>query len=87
MENVFMVKLRLKRFGRKRQVCFRIVLMNNKSRREGRVLCELGNYNPRTKHLELNYEEILSWMQKGAQPTKVVRYLVYNYKINNQIKD
>ena len=41
-----MVKLRLKRFGKKREASYRIVAMNNSDRRDGRPLEELGFYNP-----------------------------------------
>ena len=44
-----MIKLRLKRFGKKKEASFRIVACNSTSRRDGRPLQELGFYNPRTK--------------------------------------
>ena len=44
-----MIKLRLKRFGKKREVSYRIVAINSSARRDGRPLEEVGFYNPRTK--------------------------------------
>ena len=51
-----MIKLRLKRFGKKREASFRLVACNSTSRRDGRPLQELGFYNPRTKETRLDAE-------------------------------
>ena len=53
-----MIKLRLKRFGKKREASFRLVATNSTSRRDGRPLEELGFYNPRTKETRLDTEAI-----------------------------
>ena len=71
-----MIKLRLKRFGKKREASFRLVATNSTSRRDGRPLEELGFYNPRTKETRLNAEAIRSRLQQGAQPTDSVRSLL-----------
>jgi small subunit ribosomal protein S16 len=64
-----MIKLRLKRFGKKREASFRLVACNSTSRRDGRPLQELGFYNPRTKETRLR-------LSQGAQPTDAVRFLL-----------
>ena len=71
-----MIKLRLKRFGKKRETSFRIVACNSTSRRDGRPLQELGFYNPRTKETRLDTEAIRERLGQGAQPTDVVRTLL-----------
>ena len=71
-----MIKLRLKRFGKKREASFRLVACNSTSRRDGRPLQELGFYNPRTKETRLDTEAIRERLVKGAQPTDVVRTLL-----------
>jgi small subunit ribosomal protein S16 len=71
-----MIKLRLKRFGKKFEASYRIVAMNNDSRRDGRPLEELGFYNPRTDEVNLNTEAVVKRLQQGAQPTKTVRRLL-----------
>jgi small subunit ribosomal protein S16 len=71
-----MIKLRLKRFGKKFEASYRIVAMNNDSRRDGRPLEELGFYNPRTDEVNLNTEAVTQRLQQGAQPTKTVRRLL-----------
>jgi len=71
-----MIKLRLKRFGKKKEASFRIVACNSTSRRDGRPLQELGFYNPRTKETRLNTEALRDRLKQGAQPTDVVRTLL-----------
>ncbi|MEI6030871.1 MAG: 30S ribosomal protein S16 [Synechococcaceae cyanobacterium ELA739] len=71
-----MIKLRLKRFGKKREASFRLVATNSTSRRDGRPLEELGFYNPRTKETRLDTEAIRARLSQGAQPTDTVRYLL-----------
>jgi small subunit ribosomal protein S16 len=71
-----MIKLRLKRFGKKREASFRLVATNSTSRRDGRPLEELGFYNPRTKETRLDTEAIRNRLVQGAQPTDTVRSLL-----------
>ena len=71
-----MIKLRLKRFGKKREASFRLVACNSTSRRDGRPLQELGYYNPRTKETRLDAEALRERLSQGAQPTDVVRTLL-----------
>jgi small subunit ribosomal protein S16 len=71
-----MIKLRLKRFGKKREASFRLVATNSTSRRDGRPLEELGFYNPRTKETRLEAEAIRIRLGQGAQPTDTVRTLL-----------
>ena len=71
-----MIKLRLKRFGKKKEASFRIVACNSTSRRDGRPLQELGFYNPRTKETRLDTEALRTRLTQGAQPTGVVRTLL-----------
>ena len=71
-----MIKLRLKRFGKKKEASFRIVACNSTSRRDGKPLQELGFYNPRTKETRLDTEALRIRLTQGAQPTNVVRTLL-----------
>jgi len=71
-----MIKLRLKRFGKKNQASFRIVAVNSTSRRNGEPLEELGFYNPRTKESRLDIEKIKNRLESGAQPTETVKSLL-----------
>ena len=74
--DIDMIKLRLKRFGKKKEASFRIVACNSTSRRDGRPLEELGFYNPRTKETRLDTEALRIRLSQGAQPTNVVRTLL-----------
>ena len=71
-----MIKLRLKRFGKKKEASFRIVACNSTSRRDGRPLQELGFYNPRTKETRLDTDALRKRLTQGAQPTNTVRTLL-----------
>lgn len=73
-----MVKIRLKRLGYKKNPTFRIVVINDLQKREGRPICELGHYNPKTKEMKLDKATALEWISKGAKPTETVQYLINN---------
>ena len=70
-----MVRIRLKRLGRKKSPFYRIVVMNKRDRRNGRPIEELGYYNPMSKELKLNKASLNAWIAKGAQPSETVAYL------------
>ena len=57
-----MLKLRLKRNGRKRQPSYRLVIMESTSRRNGRPIDEVGYYNPITKKSYFNQDKIIKWL-------------------------
>nr|YP_009738471.1 30S ribosomal protein S16 [Acer pseudosieboldianum]QIB72163.1 30S ribosomal protein S16 [Acer pseudosieboldianum] len=67
-----MVKLRLKRCGRKQRAVYRIVAIDARSRREGRDLRKVGFYDPINNQTHLNLPVILDFLDKGAQPTGTV---------------
>lgn len=73
-----MVKLKLRRQGKKKQPTYRLVAADSHSPRNGRFIEILGHYNPRTEPptIVLEQEKILAWIGKGAQPTDSVRQLL-----------
>ena len=79
-----MLKLRLKRMGRKKQPTYRLVIMENTSRRNGRPVEELGYYNPLTKESFFDIERIRKWLSDGAKPTQTVRDLLRKADIIEQ---
>jgi len=81
-----MIKLRLKRFGKKREASYRIVAMHSLSRRDGRPLEELGFYNPRTDEVRLDVPGIVRRLQQGAQPTDTVRSILTKANVFEQLK-
>nr|UGC02271.1 ribosomal protein S16 [Aponogeton desertorum]UGC02356.1 ribosomal protein S16 [Aponogeton desertorum] len=68
-----MVKLRLKRCGRKQWAVYRIVAIDVRSRREGRDLRKVGFYDPIKNQTYSNVPAILYFLEKGAQPTGTVQ--------------
>lgn len=76
-----MLKLRLKRIGRKASPSYRIVLMENLTRRDGRPVEEVGYYNPLTKQLSFDTERITYWLKVGAKPTETVFNLLKKAEI------
>lgn len=79
-----MVKIRLKRFGKKRQTSYRIVVMNSQSNRDGRAIDELGFYNPlekeEAKQIRIDLQKVDHWIKNGAQKTDTVKQIINKYK-------
>jgi small subunit ribosomal protein S16 len=80
-----MIKLRLKRFGKKRAASYRIVAINSRERRDGRPLEELGYYNPINDEISLKTEAIVKRLKDGAQPTETVRRLLEKNGVYEQL--
>jgi small subunit ribosomal protein S16 len=76
-----MLKLRLKRTGRKRSPSYRLVIMENSSRRDGRPIEELGYYDPLTKNYKFEVDKIKKWLSYGVKPTETVSSLLRKAKI------
>jgi small subunit ribosomal protein S16 len=74
------VKLRLKRMGRIHKAYFRLSAMDARSPRDGRVLEELGVYDPINKdanqQVRISEERVRYWLEQGAVPSDTVRHLL-----------
>lgn len=72
-----MVKLRLKRMGKKQAPMYKIVAADSRSPRNGRFIESVGNYNPHTEPAQviLKEDRVMHWLVKGAKPTETVRNL------------
>nr|YP_010308066.1 ribosomal protein S16 [Microlepia speluncae]ULU27995.1 ribosomal protein S16 [Microlepia speluncae] len=81
-----MVKLRLKRHGRKQRVTYRIVAINAQSRREGEAIKEVGSYNPRKEQTQLDLPAINALLKEGAQPTGTVRDISKRVEVLEQVE-
>ncbi len=72
-----MVRIRMQRLGRTHRPFYRINAIDQRTRRNGRVLEALGHYDPmckdEDKQIVLKVEEIKAWLAKGAQPSDTVR--------------
>ncbi len=74
-----MVVLRLKRMGRLHRPFFRLSAMDRRSPRDGRVIEQLGYYDPiapQDRQLSLNIERVDYWLSVGAQPSRTVKSLL-----------
>jgi len=74
------VKIRLKRMGAKKSPFYRIVAADSRMPRDGRFIEQLGTYDPRQNPavVSLKEEEILKWLNDGAQPSDTVKSLLRN---------
>ncbi|UJP11186.1 30S ribosomal protein S16 [Microbacterium sp. KUDC0406] len=68
------VKIRLKRFGKIRAPYYRIVVADSRTKRDGRVIEEIGKYHPTEEpsFIEVDSERAQYWLSVGAQPTEQV---------------
>ncbi|MFH0887145.1 MAG: 30S ribosomal protein S16 [bacterium] len=68
-------KIRLKRIGTKKRPFYRIVVVDSRSSRDGRVLEEIGIYHPLNveRPFEIKQDRVKEWLDKGAIPSDVVR--------------
>ena len=77
------VRIRMKQFGRRHRPYFRICAMDIRKPRDGRVLEELGTYDPLVPETDaravLNGERIKYWVSVGAQPSDKVQVLIKKY--------
>lgn len=71
-------KIRLGRHGKKGYPFYHIIVADSRSPRDGRFIAKIGTYNPNTNPatIELDFDQALSWLQKGAQPTDTCRTIL-----------
>ena len=72
-----MLKIRLKRIGRKTKPFYRIVLMENLSKRDGKSIAEIGFYDPIQKRIKFDKVTLHKYLNYGAYPTDTIRHLIY----------
>lgn len=80
-----MVVLRLKRMGRTHKPFYRLSAMDKRSPRDGRVIEELGWYDPAApedRQLNLNVERAQYWISVGAQPSRTAASLLKRVNVN-----
>lgn len=73
-----MVKIRLKRIGMKKNPCYRVVVADERGRRDGRAIEEIGQYDPMKQPatININVDRAQYWMKNGAQPTDTAKILL-----------
>ncbi|MCQ2587452.1 MAG: 30S ribosomal protein S16 [Treponema sp.] len=74
-----MVKIRLKKFGTKKRPCYRVVVQDVRSPRDGRCIEEIGTYQPiatEANQVSIDLDRAKYWMSVGAQPSDIVKKLM-----------
>ncbi len=79
------VRLRLTRVGGRKNPIWRVVVADQRSPRDGRVIETVGHYNAQTQPstIVLNEERVRSWLDRGAQPSSTVRKLLKTQGISS----
>lgn len=72
------VRLRLTRVGSRKNPIWRVVVADQRARRDGRVIETVGHYNAQTQPstIVIDEEKVRGWLARGAQPTDTVRKLL-----------
>lgn len=72
------VKMRLARAGAKKKPFYRIIIADERDKRDGRFIEKIGTYDPNQNPAAVKLEEsrTLEWLGKGAQPTETVKQLL-----------
>ena len=75
-----MVRIRLRRTGKKKQASFRVVVADSESPRDGKFIEIIGHYNPRTDPptVVIKEDRALYWLSEGAQPSDAVARMLRN---------
>lgn len=83
------VKLRLLRMGAKKAPFYRIVAADSRAPRDGRFIELLGTYDPRANpaKVTIKEEEVLKWLNNGAQPSDTVKNLLSKEGIIKKFAD
>lgn len=83
------VRIRLKRFGAKKNPFYRIVVADSRSPRDGRFIEELGYYDPGTEPttIKIDTERAQEWLSKGAKPSDTVKALLDKAKAQAQTQE
>ena len=84
-----MVKLRLKRMGKKGAPFYRIVAADSRSPRDGRFIEQIGTYNPTKAEEKVTLDKELAkkWLSNGAQPTDTVRSILSHESVLNEMHE
>jgi small subunit ribosomal protein S16 len=73
-----LVKIRLTRMGTHKRPFYRVVVANDRARREGPFIEIIGTYNPQKgpEETKINLERAKHWLEQGAQPTDIAKKLL-----------
>jgi len=83
-----MVKIRLRRVGRKKMPMYRLVVADSRAARDGAFISTIGHYNPLTdpETVVIDEDKALHWLSQGAQPTATASRLLTKVGILDKFK-
>lgn len=73
-----MLKIRLKRLGKKKKPCYRIIVIDSRYKRDGKALEEVGFYDPLKQNYKLDLSKIQKRIHNGAQLTQAIKDILHN---------
>lgn len=81
-----MVKIKLRRMGKKKEPTFRVVVIDERKAPKSSYIENLGFYNPRSEPpvIEINKERLEYWLSMGAQPTESVKNIIKKLKAKSK---
>lgn len=82
------VRLRLTRVGSRKNPIWRVVVADQRSKRDGRVIETVGHYNAQTQPstIVIDEEKVRNWLARGAQPSETVRKLLKTQGITGPVR-
>jgi len=78
-----MLVIRLRRIGKRKDPSYRVVVAEAKFAPSGKFVADLGFYNPKTKNISLDKEQVLHWLNKGAKPSNTIAKLLKREKVSH----
>ncbi len=84
-----MLRIRLRRVGKKKQPSYWVVVVDSRAPRDGAFVERLGHYNPLTDPptVVINEERALKWLRNGAQPSEPVEHMLKNLGTLERVKE
>ena len=82
-----MVRIRLKRTGTRNAICFRVVVMDQRSSRDGKAIEQIGFYNPRSKEEKIDLARVDYWLGVGAAISETVKDIADRARTGVVLKD
>lgn len=82
-----MVRIRLRRIGARHRPYYRIVVADQRSPRNGKVIEEIGTYDPMVDPpaIKINEESAVKWLRNGAQPSEAVEHMLKSNGIMDKV--
>lgn len=80
-----MLKIRLRRVGKRHQPAYRVVVVEHTAPVQGSYLELVGTYNPRARQFAVNQDRVIHWLDRGAQPSERVAKLLTSTGVTHKL--